>query len=1135
MSRVSVKVTVLFAVLFLGRPASVAVGQGLIAPSFVPEYTYATEGCGYRIEPADFNKDGKPDLAVTTACVDAVDVFWGDGTGDFPSKTRLAVGGNPVELSTQDFNGDGLPDVAAECQYPENVYVYLNNGAGGFTGPHISPVGHTPVRLVAADFNGDGKLDIATADGWARDVMIALGDGAGNFTISNSFHVSGLGHLAVGDLNKDGKPDIVTANDDYNGVPEPVPTSHSLSIAVFYGVGDGHFASGQYMDLGGRPVKPAVADINSDGNLDIATFASNELVLLIGNGAGQFTEVRSPLGAGWDWPGDRVVRAADLNGDGHLDLVLVGSSVAYMLGDGNGGFTLPVNILTDTPYAYDVNVVDLNLDGSPDLIARYFSGAVGVLLNSTLSPTCKPMALSLPRDIQVVASDISGVVVEYPPTVGSDTRSCTISSGSTFPIGSTAVTCTVTNACDLSLSKTFHVTVIDEPPVLSLPGGAYGTATDSSGAVVNFSTSATDTLSGDLPVSCGPASGSAFPVGLTTVTCSATDGAGHTSMGSFKVFVFGGCVGCTLPALGAAHSFNTRPGTTGILTAEFNHDGKPDIAVVDADGMGIMLGDGAGNFGPPNWFGYQGGKKISPVAADVNNDGNLDLGFAIEFQNARFYHGDGAGGFTGGYTEGLFPDGMLYSLEAADLNNDGWVDVLQGFESLGSGWGNVAFNRGGSFLDESYLNPEGQPNYVIGLAIADFNRDGKPDVALTSFYSGAVMLGDGAGNFNATYTFLSGGAGDLAAGDLNGDGRPDLISNNSVHLGDGVGGFTPIMSPAEYQGNFRLGDMNLDGRLDLVLPNTDGVRIWLGDGVGGFGAPTYLDTPIQLAADSNPVAPRSSMAMVLGDFNGDGRPDIAALGDGAINVRLNTTAPTPGAPAVALTTTGPGSTTTTPESSLTFSNVTVAGTTTVEPDQTAAANYSLSNNLGSYEIETTATYSTTGYYAPGTTTVADPTKGIRVSFKVPSVTTEAAFNELVVTHGEDTNGDGVLEMVPYNGTSDPLKITYHDFATRTVWVYVPHLSPFVVVKGAADQIADLVALVKTYNLKQGISNSFDAKLENAQKALAAAKGMDRPTACNQMAAFISEAQAQSGKALTAAQAARLVGAAKGVRLLLGCQ
>lgn len=126
-------------------------------------------------------------------------------------------------------------------------------------------------------------------------------------------------------------------------------------------------------------------------------------------------------------------------------------------------------------------------------------------------------------------------------------------------------------------------------------------------------------------------------------------------------------------------------------------------------------------------------------------------------------------------------------------------------------------------------------------------------------------------------------------------------------------------------------------------------------------------------------------------------------------------------------------------------------------------------------------------------------------------------------------------MIPYNGTVDPNKITYRDFASRTVWVYVSSFSPFVIVKGAADQFSDMVRLVKSYNLKAGIENSLDGKLQNALKAYQAAVAKDKVTACNYMVAFNNEVLAQTGKALTQAEADQLISAANQIKLVLGCR
>jgi len=199
---------------------------------------------------------------------------------------------------------------------------------------------------------------------------------------------------------------------------------------------------------------------------------------------------------------------------------------------------------------------------------------------------------------------------------------------------------------------------------------------------------------------------------------------------------------------------------------------------------------------------------------------------------------------------------------------------------------------------------------------------------------------------------------------------------------------------------------------------------------------------------------------------------------------------------------------------ITFPNITgsttgTPPTTTVTPlDSTATANFSLSNNLGAFEISTTAQTSAT---------TANP---IVLAFQVPTINDPEIFNNLQVIH--------IVGGVPVDATSS------RDFSTRTIYASVTSLSPFIITKGPKDQIADLVRLIDSFNLRQGIDNSLDAKLRNALRAHEAATVRDRATACNTMAAFVNEVQAQADRSITSGQAQQLVVAAKQIRASLGC-
>jgi hypothetical protein len=154
-----------------------------------------------------------------------------------------------------------------------------------------------------------------------------------------------------------------------------------------------------------------------------------------------------------------------------------------------------------------------------------------------------PPTLTLPADITEEATSASGAVVTFSATAtdlvdGSVAVTCVPASGSTFPLGTTKVDCSATDAHSNTATGSFNVTVQDTtPPTLTLPADITEEATSASGAVVTFSATATDLVDGSVAVTCVPASGSTFPLGTTKVDCSATDAHSNTATGSFNVTV----------------------------------------------------------------------------------------------------------------------------------------------------------------------------------------------------------------------------------------------------------------------------------------------------------------------------------------------------------------------------------------------------------------------------------------------------------------------------------------------------------------------------------------------------------------------------------------------------------------------
>jgi uncharacterized protein (TIGR03437 family) len=329
----------------------------------------------------DFNGDGRPDLAIANANSNNVTVLLGNGAGGFTAAagSPFPAGQMPMFVAVGDFNGDGRPDLAI-ANHDGHVTVLLGNGSGGFTAAAGSPfaAGAWPASIAVADFNADGNLDLAIANANSNNVTVLLGNGSGGFTAApgSPFPAgSGPQSVAVGDFNGDGKPDLAIANG----------TGGNVTVLLGNGAGGFTAAAGSPFAAGSGPQSVAVGDFNGDGKPDIAIANgnSNNVTVLLGNGAGRFTAAPgSPFPA--DTP--RSIAAADFNRDGKPDLAITNWSgtVTVLLGDGTGGFAAAPG--SPYPAGLDpesVAVGDFNGDGKPDLaMADFFGSTVTVLLNA---------------------------------------------------------------------------------------------------------------------------------------------------------------------------------------------------------------------------------------------------------------------------------------------------------------------------------------------------------------------------------------------------------------------------------------------------------------------------------------------------------------------------------------------------------------------------------------------------------------------------------------------------------------------------------------------------------------------------------------------------------------------------------
>ena len=828
-------------------PSVFAVALFAISASHLPAQTLFTKGPGVNLvgnaptamAVADVNGDGKPDVLSAGSYPSSDQLLMmlaGDGTGALSFAWARDLGPFPngstfTSIVAGDFHGDGGREI---------LVGYSNSGpllVATATGPIQGTASGGSDSLALADFNGDGKLDFASVGN--TGISVQLGDGQYHFTETFSAAMSHVSqeYLAAGDFNGDGKPDLAV--------------SSSAGLIVLLGDGTGTFTQAPgspFAAMGTASGNLTVADFNGDGKLDLAWAGTGGVTVLLGDGKGKFTAAPGSPFAADQGSANAPTSPADFNGDGVPDLALgnpANDTVIVLLNDGTGNFTALPPVPSPTLPSF-LATGDFNGDGMPDLATGIkilnpaYTGSVTLLLmnkSAVLTPN--------PRSLTFYAR-----AGEAAPTA--------------IPVAATLPTSGV------SYTATANQTWLKPDPASNVTGSASGVS-----------------LSADaVSLTAGAYSG--------MVRFAAPGFFGSAVNVTFKVANPSG----TLRAI-SAPPVGSNPAA--VATGDFNQDGKPDLAVANwgANSVTVLLGDGAGGFTAASSPAV-GSNPAAVAVGDFNGDGKPDL--AVASYNAGqivVLLGDGTGSFTpvpGPYA-GCWP----MSVAVGDFNGDGRLDLAAqdagGPDAsplpivlLGDGKGHFSggFGSGGCTVSSGI-------SYPASVAAGDFNGDGKLDLASVRAddRSLTVLLGDGTGNFTVVPAPSLAGSnpGSVAIEDFNGDGKQDIAVGDTVGgiallLGDGSGNFTTApASPFLVRFAIRslaVGDFDGDGTPDLAAADTsNGVTVLLGDETGNFRTPTGSGWFAVGAV--NPSLP---VFMTAGDFNGDGRPDLAVPANSSNNVLL---------------------------------------------------------------------------------------------------------------------------------------------------------------------------------------------------------------------------------------------------------
>jgi uncharacterized protein (TIGR03437 family) len=312
---------------------------------------------------ADLNGDGQPDLVITDSAAGQLYVKLSSGKGGFASPVSYPAGVLPGAVAIADVNGDGKPDVIAADM--NGLDVLLGKGDGTLSAVNTFPAAGKLTSVAVADFNSDGKPDVAAASSEAGGVALFLGNGNGTFQNARTSPVPNALAALNGDFNGDGKPDLIVSSG-------PIDFTTPGSLAVLLGNGDGTFQVSRNIALPGPLFSTALAvgDLNGDGRLDVVTAVvggtRSMIAILLGNGDGTF---QAPIQINSN-TAPPTISIADLNGDGKPDLLLADccglAEASFMLGNGDGTFQ-PESQFPSGPNPQGIAVADFNGDGKPDV------------------------------------------------------------------------------------------------------------------------------------------------------------------------------------------------------------------------------------------------------------------------------------------------------------------------------------------------------------------------------------------------------------------------------------------------------------------------------------------------------------------------------------------------------------------------------------------------------------------------------------------------------------------------------------------------------------------------------------------------------------------------------------------------
>ena len=903
----------------------------------------------YSMVTADLDGDGRLDV-IFTASTGSLCVYPNSsspGAIGFGARQDFATGTDPFSVAVADLDGDGKPDIVVANFLSNSLSVYRNISTVGTIAfaPKIDlTTGLAPHSVAIGDLDGDGKPDLAVTNTYASTVSLFKNNSSpGTLSFATKADIATgpdepFG-LAMGDLDADGKPDLVVTYANSNKTTEA-----SVSLSVFKNNSpSGSFAFAAPANYGtGDSYNPAIGDLNGDGFPDVVVPTKDNSVLVYPHlNIATSTFLVTPAGVYYA-SGGYAVAIADLDGDNQPDMA-VADFISNTIGFYKNNTTAPT-ISSVTPligstgttvtiYGFNLGALTgVSFGGTP--AASYTiisSGAiravVGAGASGAVSLTGPGWTTSFPGFVFTPPASISSIT---PSAAGSGTTitihgtklsSTTGISFGGIPAASFAVVSDTIVTAVVGAGATGDV-VLTTPVVTStLPGaftfipapaltgftptsGATGTTVTITGT--NFSNASTVTLGGTPVLSFtvnSATSITAIVAGGSTGAVSVTTPGGVTSLTGFTYLAK------TPPLLTSFSPASGKIGTTVTLTGS----GFDPISSNDVVYFGAVRANVSAASPTSLTVTVPAGASLQPISVTTLGTNlaaysanpfivTFDTG-VLQFDNAVNY------GFGGA---------PVNNVSAGDLDGDGKADlVISGDNPIFDGSNNLIDVRFGVMRNTTSAIGaiSFAPLQFIGgtlahraASVTDVDGDGKPDVVLIGYDSVYVYRNTSTpGNisFDTAVRCLTGNDGqDIAVADLDGDGRPEIIAMNSFSSTVSLlrntctPGHISFAAKLDFAtGSLPTGvavsDFDGDGKKDLAVScrNDNTVSVLLNQSTAGN---LQFAPAVSLAVASNPAGIVANPSGIqAGDLDGDGKPDIATSNyfDNQTSVFVNQSTP----------------------------------------------------------------------------------------------------------------------------------------------------------------------------------------------------------------------------------------------------